>query len=538
MHTCRKWRQIAFASQEALDIRLFCTHGTPVKKSLDCWSALPIVVQYGGLPALGSPTPEDEDNILAALKQSDRVVSISLTVTSSLLEKLSTIEGTFSQLQDLVLLSQDGLPLTLPSTFRCDKRLRRLHSTGIVFPTLLQPLNSNSLINLIDLQLHDSFRPWQFSPATLKIVLCQTTQLRSLSLHFFTTAYYDLPLPPYRERAVLPALTRLNYRGSITYLEGIVARLDAPFLENVEITLLDYPKLAHSKLNTLIDRIEMHTPHRGTHLLSSEATVLISSKRPGAFMCFKSQSLSKPSLMQISSMAQICLDHSPFKLNEKGYTHISTTRPSGRMDSSHGELIELLNPSTGEKLFHLHVNDWINSAHTFLSRPHENVLPPMDKLYIPQPGPCQVFLREAVASLMISRRLSGHPIEVEYERTCVIYEQRETGTVSDECKDHSFANLALSRTFFSEGDGRDAPRRPPSEYISSSYGCYSTCLAYPRVGVPEMATDRICITSRSKSSAILFTRNACLGDSKFMASPPCHRRVRWDSKSQSSGSRR
>ena len=62
-------------------------------------------MEYGGLPTLDPPVPEDEDNIITALKQSDRVISISLTVTSSLMEKLSAIEKPFSELQDLVLLS-------------------------------------------------------------------------------------------------------------------------------------------------------------------------------------------------------------------------------------------------------------------------------------------------------------------------------------------------------------------------------------------------------------------------------------------------
>ena len=47
------------------------------------------------------PATEDEDNIMAALKQSDRVISISLIVTSTLLEKLSSIGSPFSELQEL-----------------------------------------------------------------------------------------------------------------------------------------------------------------------------------------------------------------------------------------------------------------------------------------------------------------------------------------------------------------------------------------------------------------------------------------------------
>ena len=437
MHTCRKWRRIAFASQGALHLRLFCTHGIPVQKTLHVWPALPIVVEYGGLPTLNPPVPEDEDNIISAIKQSDRVISICLTVTSSLMEKLSAIEKSFPELQEIVLLSRNGELLTLPSTFQCGQRLRRLHSTGIKFPALLLPLHLKFSINLIDLQLHDAFLPWQFSPVDLKVILCKTTQLRSLSLHFRyrSTTDYDFPLPPNGERAVLPALTRLIYRGSITYLEGIVARIDAPFLVDVEITLFDYLILAHSKLNESIERIEMHTSHCGAQLLSSKPSVVISpQKGSGALMRrLELQSLSKSSLMQISSMAQISLEFSPFF--QKNDLHVSMTQPSERIDSSRsGELLVLLNSFTGEKSCHLRLNGdhWTN----IFSQPgqHENVLPAMSKLYIPQPGPRHSFLREAVVSVMVSRRLSGHPIEVEYERQCDTSEQRETGTVYHQCK--------------------------------------------------------------------------------------------------------
>ena len=62
-------------------------------------------------------------------------------------------------------------------------------------------------------------------------------------------------------------------------------------------------------------------------------------------------------------------------------------------------------------------------------------MPALHKLYIPQPGPRDAVLRETVVSFMISRRLSSHPIEVEYERPCDINEQHDTGTVYVQCKD-------------------------------------------------------------------------------------------------------
>jgi hypothetical protein len=58
IHICRKWRRIVFDSQQALPIRLFFAHGTPVLKTLKYWPTMP-----GGFPVLYPPAPEDEVNI-------------------------------------------------------------------------------------------------------------------------------------------------------------------------------------------------------------------------------------------------------------------------------------------------------------------------------------------------------------------------------------------------------------------------------------------------------------------------------------------
>lgn len=164
VHICRKWRYIVFSSQQTLHLRLFCTHGTPVLKALDCWPALPIVVRYGGPPALDPPAPNDEDNVMAALKRSDRVSSISLTVTRSLLEKTFTIKETFSELEELFLLSRDNIQVTLPSAFLWGPRLRRLHLTGIGFPSLSLTDTLSEMAQLQSLSLH-------FLPTTNRILM-------------------------------------------------------------------------------------------------------------------------------------------------------------------------------------------------------------------------------------------------------------------------------------------------------------------------------------------------------------------------------
>ena len=342
MHTCRKWRRIAFASQEALHLRLFCTHGTPVQKTLHFWpAALPIVVEYGGLPTLDPPAPMDEDNIIAALKQSHRVISISLTVTRSLIEKLFAIEKTFSEIQDVVLLSRDDFPLIRPITFRWGQGLRRLHSTRVGFLALHQFLSSST--NLTDLQLREVFSPFQFPTEMLMKVLSKLgrSQLRSLSLHFSSTVFYHCSVPPSSESIFLPVLTRLNYQGGKAYLMGIVARIHAPFLKDIKITFFDSPMFAAPIFKNFA---HLYKSRCRAHMLPSDTTIAISLTQPGVPTRIKLQ-------MQKSPKVQIRHDFfSFFPFNYEGELCISTTDLRGMKS------LKLLNQFTGKYLFHLDTN--------------------------------------------------------------------------------------------------------------------------------------------------------------------------------------
>ena len=163
---------------------------------------------------------------MAALEHTDRVCSINFTISSSLLKKLSTISKPFSELEELVLLSQDNVQLTLPSAFWWGHRLRTLHSTRISFPILPQLLLPSQ--NLVDLQLHEIPSVGYFPPEAFANALCGMTQLQSLSLHFISLLprrnYFSLPPSP-GDRIVLPAFIRFKYRGTSKYLDIFVARI-------------------------------------------------------------------------------------------------------------------------------------------------------------------------------------------------------------------------------------------------------------------------------------------------------------------------
>ena len=427
---CRKWRHIVFASQQALHLRLFCTPGTPVLKTLDYWPTLPIVVNFGGSPALDPPAPEDEDDITAALKQSGRVSSISLTVTSTLLEKLSAIEGPFSKLEDFVLLSRDSVQLTLPNTFRWGPRLRSLHLTRIAFPVL--PLLLYSSRNLVDLQLHEVLNIWHVSPSMLVITLSGMAQLQSLSLHFLsTTDHITFPIPS-GERSILPALTRLNLRGTNAYLESLVAGIDAPGIRDIGITFFDMYVLDISKLREFIDRIEIQKSHLRADILSSKRVISISLTRPGASTRLKLQVLCQTLRSWSLFINLICRHFSAFLFRVEDL-RISTARPSGVQDDSNCEQwLGLIRRFGGAKWFHVagdHSTNVVRALQLSVER-REIVLPALHKLCIREPEPRDALLREAVVPFMHSWRISGRFIAVEYERLR-ISELRGAGTTHE-----------------------------------------------------------------------------------------------------------
>ena len=414
VHTCRNWRRIVFASEEDLHLPLIYTHGTPALKSLDCWPNLPIIVQYGGYLELDSPAPEDEVNIVTAFNQSDRVHSISLTVTSSLLENLTAIKRPFSELEELVLLSRGSPQVTLPSVFGWGTRLRLLHLTGIVFSAL--PLLLYSSRNLVDLKLHEVPNPWLFSPEALTDALCGMAQLRSLSLHFLRTTDHIGVTVPSRKRIDLPALTCLDFRGITEYLEDFVARIDTPRLGDIEVTFFNESSLEFSKLSEFIDRIVIHKAHRRVDILSSERAISITLTQPGAPTCITFHLQCEPSDLQLSALSRLCIPLSTLLTDVKDL-YINGTRQSRKEDSLDSRRwLESITLFTSVTSFHISGNISIDVARILQQTGEQRriILPSLQKLYIPQPGPCLSRLREMVVSFMVLRRLSSNPVEVEY----------------------------------------------------------------------------------------------------------------------------
>jgi hypothetical protein len=86
VHVCRRWRCVVFASPHRLNLQLLCTNKRPVKKMLDIWPALPIVVSGG------YDTVDGIENIIAALEHNDRIHKIIFEdISDQLLEGIGAV---------------------------------------------------------------------------------------------------------------------------------------------------------------------------------------------------------------------------------------------------------------------------------------------------------------------------------------------------------------------------------------------------------------------------------------------------------------
>jgi hypothetical protein len=233
---CKTWRNIIFSSSRRLNLELFCTYGTPVRKNLDHFPAFPIVIR---LPVRTKES--DEDNIIAALEHPDRVRDIQLNVSCSLLEKMATVmQEPFPVLTDLFLergIFEDERTPVLPDAFLggCTPRLQRIRLIRIPFPAA--PVFLSSACDLVDVDLRDIPNTGYISPVEMVASLATLPRLERLIVQFQPRASYvdQIRVPPIT-RTALPSLTTFFFNGFFKYFEYFVAQMDAPQLRRLEIT--------------------------------------------------------------------------------------------------------------------------------------------------------------------------------------------------------------------------------------------------------------------------------------------------------------
>ena len=241
-HVCRRWRLLIFDSSSHLDIRLCLTNDSP---SLELLShlLLPLAIDYSD--GTGTMARKDEDNLQLGLRQQGQWLRrVTLRAPSSSFHAwLKLMNKLFPRLEDLYLLctTTDELSLVLPETFQAPGlRHLTLHDIGLPngFPLL------SSTIALSTLSLTHIRDPSYLSPDHLVTLLQYLPYLEELSIGF----NISVPLPSSEGELLLAPtlhvtpptlrLRRLTFRGVDAYLDNLVAQINTPLLEQLNLTLL------------------------------------------------------------------------------------------------------------------------------------------------------------------------------------------------------------------------------------------------------------------------------------------------------------
>ena len=236
VHVCRNWRNVVFGSPRRLNLRLCCTNSTPVRETIDAWPLLPILVvgrEKGGV-----------DNIVAALEHNDRICQVDLSDSpSSDMDKvLAAMQRPFPALTYLRLWSRVETVPVDPSSFlggSAPPQLQQLRLSSIPFPGIPKLLLSAT--HLVNLELQSIPHSGYISPEAMVTGLAALTSLESFNISFKSPRSHPgrkSRRPPPPTRTLLPALNQLLFHGVSEYLDDLVARIDAPLLNKLEMTFL------------------------------------------------------------------------------------------------------------------------------------------------------------------------------------------------------------------------------------------------------------------------------------------------------------
>ncbi|KAI0290301.1 hypothetical protein BC826DRAFT_1106537 [Russula brevipes] len=257
-HVCRKWRYLIYGSSLHLNIFIRVTKDTPSLHNLAHLPSIPLIIDYRDTPSYvlvpleprrvatrywNADTTEDDDGVLHAIQQRDRVRRIALEVKPSTLVKLiAPMDEPFPRLEALSLFSIENpgrdamLMPTLPREFSAPN-LRHLELRGIHLSRGISFLAS--ALFLVTLKLTEIQSPGYFAPEDLVTQLQHIPKLEELSIGF------SVPM----NRA---STEREPARAQTTVTRFPLSSGSVPLLERLKITLLYEPSFHIPHLSELI----------------------------------------------------------------------------------------------------------------------------------------------------------------------------------------------------------------------------------------------------------------------------------------------
>jgi hypothetical protein len=312
-HVCRRWRRVVFQSPRRLNLRLVCTAYTPVRDTLDIWPPFPLIVRDFGAEL------SKVDNIVAALEHNDRVREIRLEyLASSQMEFITDsalMQMPFPDLTDLQLNLYGESGSILPDLFLAGTapRLRLLYLHSVPFPGLLKLLlSATHLVNLCLLNIPSS---GYIPPEAMATSLSALTSLKYISLGFRhprPRPALETRLPPPLTRSILPGLTKIHFHGASEYLEEILARIDAPRLDQLNMTFFNQIIFDTPQLFQFISRRQtLRALEKGYIEFNAGFAIVKFLSRTSSYSALGVRIACTGSEWQLSSLEQVCTSSLP-----------------------------------------------------------------------------------------------------------------------------------------------------------------------------------------------------------------------------------
>jgi hypothetical protein len=418
VHVCRRWRSIVFESPRHLNVQLHYTPNRQVKVMLDTWPTLPIHISADGYK---SARWHSENNLIAALEHTNRICQIQLKGFScSKLENILTaMQKPFPALTSLDIgcpMFFPGAMAVLPQAFLggSAQHLRSCKFSGVEFPGIWKLLLTAN--HLVTLHLWDSPHSMHASPEEMVTYLSTMPNLESLPIGFRSPQplrnWPDQPnqhQPPLT-RVILPSLTKFHFLVMGEYIEDFVSRIDAPLLDEVDITFFDQPIFHAPRLHDFLARNEKFKAHR------RGAVVFCSSSIELKLGSFSLGILCERSGRQVSSMAQFC-SSSLYRSSALKRLDICRVYPliSHRQhEVAETQWLDLLRPFTGLK--DLHVGEGLTQHYALAlqelaGQRVTEVLPALQNLFI-EKLELSRLIQQILGQFVAARQLLGLPVAV------------------------------------------------------------------------------------------------------------------------------
>ncbi|KAI9457883.1 hypothetical protein F5148DRAFT_339064 [Russula earlei] len=415
VHACQRWRRVMFASPRRLNLRLWYAGKRPMSEMLDVWPVLPV--------AVGNNSAFDQssswENIAVALESEHRhrICQIQLwSIPTSEWERLAAaMQNPFPKLTHLWLFTGYDTVTSLPDSFLGGSAplLRFLRLENCPFPGLPKVLlSSNQLVTLFLFNIPNS---GYISLQDLVTALSVLSRLEFLRLEFRSSRYPARPPPPLT-RSVLPALTTLYFHGVHEYLEDLLAQIEVPLLEVLDVAFSMDINFVLPQFHRLISQVESFnscdraTVHIHDFIIQFQIFTGTNTlpELKLEIRCIKLD-------WQLASLAQICSSSFPF-LSTLVHLDIMDFgfQPHWTDDMETTQWLELLAPFTAMKDLHLthQVAPHVCQALEELAGERvTEILPALQNIFL-EGHKSLGSVPKYIEGFVATRNLSGHPVAV------------------------------------------------------------------------------------------------------------------------------